>query len=176
MADTITLGRSEGTRAVIITSNQLQKIFSFNFFPSIHPSIYNDAMPLRQPTIKHIFSLRSTYPVSKRFSMKSLVSINFTKYSVVVLPRRPQKRIKNKLIWSHGRISPSDVRNKQIQPHSFSSPKVPSNAEFLESDDHVASRGLPRLPPGEAMSELRVGEFVESSRGGDGEVAPHVLR
>ena len=26
------------------------------------------------------------------------------------------------------------------------------------------------------MSELRVGEFVESSRSGDGEVAPHVLR
>lgn len=54
-------------------------------------------------------------------------------------------------------------------------PKVPTDRQLLKSEDHVPPSYLPRLPPAEAVTKLRVGKLVETTSCSHTEVAPHIV-
>ena len=55
-------------------------------------------------------------------------------------------------------------------------PEITADAQFLEGDDHVFARRRAVLTVGEDVTELAVGEAVDTTRGTDGEVTPDVGR
>ena len=67
------------------------------------------------------------------------------------------------------------VRLKQRDEVLHRRPKVTTDRELLECEDHVPPSDLSRLSPAEAVTELGVSELVKTASSGHAEVAPHVV-
>lgn len=72
-------------------------------------------------------------------------------------------------------IPVESIRLQQRDEVLYRRPKVPTDRQLLQREDHVPPSDLPRLSPAETVTKLRVGELVETTRRRHAEVTPHVV-